>query len=266
MNPMRMDLRVLSTVALIAMASCTFDESSQPRSLEAAHLDASPSSAPDAGDAGKDCDAAPPPVCGDGVCEDGEVCEKDCCDHACGDGVCSEGEDCPDDCDHDHCGDHVCQEGEQCESDCQPPGCDGMCGEDDTCPEDCNEEESGCTRTMGYWKTHNESAKKKPLRIDWPSPYDEDDLMCGRTLLSILGSPSHGDAWIILAHQYIAAALNVASGASTPASVDTALASAKSFLLANCGGIPASAAPQAIALAELLDSYNHGSAGPGHCH
>ena len=95
--------------------------------------------------------------------------------------------------------------------------------------------------------------------------HDEDDLLCGQRLLSILRTPPRGDAWIILAHQYIAASLNVASGASSPSSVDGALADASAFLLANCGGAAASAAPEAIALAELLDSYNHGAIGPGHC-
>ena len=203
---------------------------------------------PDAAPEPKECDAAPdappPPVCGDGVCDVGEVCEPDCCDHVCGDGMCGTDEECPADCDGE------CQE-ECCGDDCPPPP-----------PPD---DETGCTLTQGYWKTHNQYATSPGLILDWPAPYDEDDLMCGDSLLTILQTSPRGDAWIILAHQYIAARLNVASGASTPDEVDTALASAGEWLLANCGGVPASDAPDAIELAETLDRYNHGEIGPGHC-
>jgi hypothetical protein len=101
--------------------------------------------------------------------------------------------------------------------------------------------------------------------VDWPAPHDEDDQLCGQTLLSILNTPSNGDAWIIVAHQYIAAILNVASGASTGEGVDAAIAAAEEFLLANCGGVPASEAGDAIAISEYLDDYNNGDIGPGHC-
>jgi hypothetical protein len=202
------------------------------------------------------------------VCDEGEDCNADCCPHTCGDGVCASDEDCPADCDHGHCGDHVCDEGEQCEVDCPPPTdtCgDGVCQDGEICAEDCDEPVAGCTRTQGYWKNHHEDARNASQRIDWPSPLDEGDLLCGSDLLSILRRQPRGDAWVILAHQYIAARLNEASGASTPSSVDEALADAQAFLLASCEGAPASTAPEAIALAELLDSYNHGGIGPGHC-
>lgn len=125
--------------------------------------------------------------------------------------------------------------------------------------------DAGCTLTQGYWKTHNEYAVKKPLKKDWPAPYDEDDQLCGQTLLSILGTAPRGDAWIILAHQFIAAELNIASGASTTPEVDQAMTDAAAFLDDHCGGVAAADAPEATDLATTLDDYNSGFIGPGHC-
>jgi hypothetical protein len=192
-------------------------------------------------------DAAPAePVCGDGVCDREEDCDADCrsdeCDHECGDGMCGVDEDCPEDCDE-----------KECDRDCEPEK-----------PEE-PEEMTGCTRTQGYWKNHHELATSPGLIGDWPAPHDEADLLCGEAMLDILHRPSMGDAWVILARQYIAAALNQAAGASVPTAVGDALAEAADWLAANCGGVPASQAPGAIALAETLDAYNHGVTGPGHC-
>jgi hypothetical protein len=271
-----LSLRIAAVSSLVAiLVACQTDPSQGSGALEN-EVDAGPEKTPDAAapapdggvpapDAAVVCDAAPPPVCGDGVCDEGEICEADCCDHTCGDGMCSEGEDCPADCPPGTCGDGHCDDGEDCPADCPPDTCgDGTCSEGEDCEADCGEE-AGCTRTLGYWKTHNEHRGNPSQQIDWPAPLDEDDTLCDRTLLSILQSPSRGDAWVILAHQYVAARLNVASGASTPDAVDEALSDAEAFLLGNCGGVPASTAPEAIAMAETLDAYNHGATGPGHC-
>lgn len=126
--------------------------------------------------------------------------------------------------------------------------------------------DAGCTLTQGYWKTHNEYATSKGLRRDWPAPHDELDTLCGASWLSILGAPPEGgNAWIILAHQYIAAALNVATGASTTAQVDQALADAEAFLEGSCWSIHASDAPDEVDTASVLDAYNNGDLGPSHC-
>jgi hypothetical protein len=125
-------------------------------------------------------------------------------------------------------------------------------------------EEYGCTLTQGYWKTHNIYAAQSKKQVDWPAMHPDDQL-CGMTLLDILDTPPQGDAWFILAHQYIAASLNVASGASTTDQVDQALADAEAFLTANCAGIPAADAPDALNDAGILDAYNNGDIGPGHC-
>lgn len=119
---------------------------------------------------------------------------------------------------------------------------------------------------MGYWKTHNEHATAPGLVLDWPAPYDEDDLLCGQTLLDILLTPPRGDAWIILAHQYIAAILNIASGAASPLQVDLVIERAETWLLDHCGGVPASdAPPRVFRWIGILERYNEGDIGPGHC-
>jgi hypothetical protein len=126
-------------------------------------------------------------------------------------------------------------------------------------------EEFGCTLTQGYWKNHNEFGSKKQA-VDWPAPHDERDLLCGAEWLAILKTPpAGGNAWLIVAHQYIAAMLNVAAGASTTAQVDQALADAQQFLDATCSSAPASEFPDAINAAAILDAYNNGDIGPGHC-
>jgi hypothetical protein len=146
-------------------------------------------------------------------------------------------------------------------------GGDGDCGDDVGCESDGGEDDdggAGCTYTQGYWKNHNETRTNRNQAIDWPAPLDEKDELCGQTLLDILNTRAGGEAWYILGHQYIAASLNVASGASTAGSSGE-LDEAGALLAASCGGIAAADRPRAIELAELLDAYNNGLIGPGHC-
>jgi hypothetical protein len=124
----------------------------------------------------------------------------------------------------------------------------------------CCDDGDGCTLTQGYWKNHYDGAQNESQDIPWP--ISEDTLLCGATWLSILDTPPAGDGWYILAHQYIAAKLNVASGASTTPEVDQALLDAAALLEGNCGGL---APNQVSALATVLDEYNNGEIGPGHC-
>jgi len=119
-----------------------------------------------------------------------------------------------------------------------------------------------CTRTLGYWKTHSAHASNPNQQIPWP--ISEETLLCGETWYDILRQPPHGSAWIILAHQWIAAELNVASGASDDA-LGTALDDAEALLTNNCGGIPDDLRDEATDLAGLLDDFNNGQIGPGHC-
>jgi hypothetical protein len=157
--------------------------------------------------------------------------------------------------------------------DCTGEGCDdgggggddgGGGGGDDCTGDDCPDGGGdGCTLTQGYWKNHNEFRTQRSQRLDWPAPLDEGQLLCNQKWLDILHTVPRGEAWYILAHQYIAASLNAASGASTT-DLGTALADSKAILTANCGGITAER-QTAIDLSYKLDSYNNGLIGPGHC-
>lgn len=79
--------------------------------------------------------------------------------------------------------------------------------------------------------------------------------------------PVGGNAWIILAQQWIAAKLNEANGASVPTQVATALQQAAILLEANCKSIDPwhPQRKQALKLKQLLEKYNSGVIGPGAC-
>jgi hypothetical protein len=137
----------------------------------------------------------------------------------------------------------------------------------------------GCTLTQGYWKNHNAYANGK-REVPWPTNptywgWDEDSpvmytLSAGGndgcpeigTYLEVLQSPTHGDAFYILAHQYIAARLNVANGA-VDSDIYGLLGQAQA-MLGDCQ-ITEDERAGAIALSEELDAWNNGEWGPGHC-
>jgi hypothetical protein len=83
--------------------------------------------------------------------------------------------------------------------------------------------------------------------------------------------PSGGNAYYILAHAYIAAQLNVLNGASMPSDVATVLGDATAlfgtyspdFIGALSGGDDLR--KQFVGMAKVLDKYNNGILGPGHC-
>jgi hypothetical protein len=119
---------------------------------------------------------------------------------------------------------------------------------------------AGCTLTQGYWKNHTE---------DWPVA----TLMLGTVsysaaqLEAILTQPVAGNGLISLAHQLIAAKLNIANGADA-----TAVAASITAADALIGGLivpPVGAGHLAPAstggLTTTLDEYNNGLIGPGHC-
>jgi hypothetical protein len=117
-----------------------------------------------------------------------------------------------------------------------------------------------CTYTLGYWKTHAGAWPVTSLTLGTVN-YTQ------AQLLSILNQPAGGNGLIILAHQLIAAKLNIANGADmTP--VASTIASADAAI----GGLVVPPVgsdyldPSSInALASTLDDYNNGLIGPGHC-
>ena len=192
-----------------------------------------------------------------------DYCDMEICDAV------EQGAEPPCDCWCDYDGDHGDDDSDG------DGGGDGGCddGSDDVC--DGGEEGDGgggdeeaggdgCTLTQGYWKNHNELETNGNQARDWPAPYDERDTMCGQTLLDVFNTSARGEAWYILAHQFIAASLNAASGASTDGLGDE-LDEAEALLLASCGGISPADRPRAIELSELLDAFNNGHLSAPHC-
>jgi hypothetical protein len=131
----------------------------------------------------------------------------------------------------------------------------------------------GCTLTPGYWKTHSEYG---------PAPYDDTWALLplgadmpffgtGYTYYEILRMPPKGgNAYVILAHAYIAAELNVLNGAFIPSDVLNYWTEAGDLLVEyeDKVDIPKKEKQdraQAIYLAGILDDYNNGYIGPGHC-
>jgi len=80
-------------------------------------------------------------------------------------------------------------------------------------------------------------------------------------------TPKGGNAYYILAHQYIAALLNIRAGAATKPAVVAALNYAQTFFTTYTPSSNLSKAVRqdAVAAAGTLGSYNEGLIGPGHC-
>jgi hypothetical protein len=124
-------------------------------------------------------------------------------------------------------------------------------------------ENLGCTYTQGYWKNH---------ATNWPTGYEPSALFysSGQTWLQVLWTePKGGNAYYILAHQYIAAVLNKANGAYVPAEIQSILTSAASWFSTSN---PSSCAEKGSCQpqknwAAVLDTYNRGEypGGPPHC-
>lgn len=117
-----------------------------------------------------------------------------------------------------------------------------------------------CTFTQGYWKNHTEVWPVSSLTLGTVT-YN------AIQLLQILNQPAQGNKLTILAHQLIAAKLNLANGAD-PSSISTTIANADA-LIGNrvvrpigSGTLPNS---PTVGYANTLDDFNNGLLGPGHC-
>jgi hypothetical protein len=135
----------------------------------------------------------------------------------------------------------------------------------------CN---TGCTLTPGYWKTHSRRG---------PAPYDDTwallsaaqentaFFLSGKTYYQVLWQEPQGNAYYILAHAWIATTLNGLNGASMPTEVMQGWQEATTLFQT---WTPAQIAAQKggqqprkrfLEIAGLLDMYNNGLLGPGHC-
>jgi len=117
-----------------------------------------------------------------------------------------------------------------------------------------------CTYTQGFWKTHANAWPLTSLTLGSVTYTQSQQL-------EILNNPAQGNGLVILAHQLIAAKLNIANGAD-PADTGQAIADADamigSLVIPPVGNdyLPSG---QTSGLVGALTEYNEGTIGPGHC-
>jgi hypothetical protein len=122
---------------------------------------------------------------------------------------------------------------------------------------------TGCTRSQGYW-----GAEKN--NVMWPTGYNRTDpfYLSGQTWQMVMDTPAKGNGYYILAYQFIAATLNVASGAPVPTGIQDTLSLAATWLSSNIPGACTSSACGAQKdWGKVLETYNLGEYpnGPVHC-
>lgn len=130
----------------------------------------------------------------------------------------------------------------------------------------------GCTLTPGYWKTHS---RRGPAPYDdtWallgPSEEGTPFFLSGQSYYGVLWTPPRGNAYYILARAYIAAELNQLNGASIPPDVEEAFDDAAALFAAatpdEVGDMKGKKRAIVLGWAYILDEYNNGFSGPGHC-
>jgi hypothetical protein len=129
----------------------------------------------------------------------------------------------------------------------------------------------GCTLTQGYWKTHSVYGPAAHPDDTWylldALGPDTPFFLSGKTWYQVFWTPPAGNAYYNLAHQYMAAKLNILNGAASTSAVDSALASATTFFntYTPSSTLSKTVRQNALAWASTLDKYNNGIIGPGHC-
>ena len=131
----------------------------------------------------------------------------------------------------------------------------------------------GCTLTQGYWKTHAEVGSKK-FDATWGDLPGKVFYGSGMTYIDLMNTaPKGGNAYVTLAHQYIAAILNMKK-ASSPTEVNDVVLKATAYFSAmdkskylNTISAPYTTVKREdlVKWASILANYNEGKIGPGHC-
>lgn len=128
----------------------------------------------------------------------------------------------------------------------------------------CVQTGGGCAYTQGYWGS-------KP-GVVWPQPYVRTApfYLSGQTWQQVLDlAVNTAPGYYQLAHQFIAATLNVANGASVPTGISATLATAEEWLNNNAPSACTAkgSCGQQRDWAKVLDQYNNGlyAGGPPHC-
>jgi len=124
-----------------------------------------------------------------------------------------------------------------------------------TCPPD-----KGCTFTQGFWKNHPDAWPVSSLALGSVT-------YTAAQLGAIFDEPVAGNGLISLAHQLIAAKLNIANGAD-PSAIASTIAAADALidgLVVPPVGSGFLAPDDTSALVDALSDFNEGLTGPGHC-
>jgi hypothetical protein len=119
---------------------------------------------------------------------------------------------------------------------------------------------ANCTYTIGFWKTHFDQWPVGSLTLGTVN-------YTAAQLLDILNEPAAGNGLLILAHQLIAAKLNIANGAD-PTPIASAVSDADALIDGLvCPPIGAGSLPpgSVTSLKDELDDYNNGLSGVPHC-
>jgi len=132
----------------------------------------------------------------------------------------------------------------------------------------------GCTRTQIYWKRHTQyGPKQRDANWNLIQPNEENTIFfsSGKSYYQVLYTHPIGNAYYFLAKQYIASKLNLLSGASIPAEVQTAFDNAtalfNTYTPAQIGGLRFFH-PIRVQFRQCtfkLRAYNWGIIGPGRC-
>ncbi|MBN1986991.1 MAG: T9SS type A sorting domain-containing protein, partial [Prolixibacteraceae bacterium] len=132
--------------------------------------------------------------------------------------------------------------------------------------------DQGCTLTQGYWKTHSEYGPAAKPDATWAEVGGPDAafFLSGQTYLEVLNTAVKGNAYYTLAHQFIAAELNMYAGAYLGEVADEFSEAADLLALytpAQIGEMKGNnpVRKMFIELGEMLDKFNNGIIGPGHC-
>ena len=139
----------------------------------------------------------------------------------------------------------------------------------------------GCTLTQGYWKTHNPSfadarnGNGPPPDDTWellgPDAEDTAFFSSGGTWFSVFWTAPKGNAYYILAHQYMAAVLNDFSVTPTSTVADAITDAEALFAAYTPNQVKAmkksnpTVYQEFITLAGILAEFNEGGAGTEHC-
>src|SRR5262249_47856752 len=117
-----------------------------------------------------------------------------------------------------------------------------------------------CPLGQGVWKNHPDTWPVTSLTLG-SETYTQAEL------LALFDTPPRGDASVILAHQLIAAKLNIANG-SNPAPIRSTIADADGLLSHFFGKLPynvrtsSAIGQQMVNDAHVLDRYNNGDSTP----